>query len=145
MPAVPLGPPMAPVFLGQLEMRPIGGFPGAGAEDPTTEGWVSVRPGDVTDLLDREAYVAALVDAWWPSAMVRFPGPRAVATVGFALDLPSPAGPDDVASPDGSGVPLLHRGRLLAARDGYVTETRELWSEAGRLLAWNTQTMAVIR
>jgi hypothetical protein len=39
---------------------------------------------------------------------------------------------------------LFHRGRLIAAREGFTVETRELWTASGQLLTWNTQTVVVI-
>ena len=41
--------------------------------------------------------------------------------------------------------PILHRGRVLSGRNGYVAESRELWSADGRLLAHNQQTVVIIR
>jgi acyl-coenzyme A thioesterase PaaI-like protein len=145
VPLVPLGPPLAPVFLSRLALRPLRGFPGEGSDDGATEGWVAVEAGAVADAREREVVVCALVDSWWPCALVKVAAPRPMATLAFALDLPAPVQADDLVAADGGPLPLLHEGRLLAAREGYVTETRELWSSTGRLLAYNTQTMAVIR
>jgi hypothetical protein len=142
--------PPAPRFTGQLEMRPLTGYPASGAFDGLALGWV--RPA-VPELLPQEGrartldvLLTALADLWWPSTLVRLPQLHPMATVGFALDLPTDASVV-AALDDGDGMlaPVLHRGRLVAGRDGYTTETRELWSASGELLAWNTQTVAVIR
>jgi hypothetical protein len=39
---------------------------------------------------------------------------------------------------------LFHRGHSVAARDGFTVEVRELWTQAGQLVSWNTQTVVVI-
>ena len=66
------------------------------------------------------------------------------ATVGVTLDLPA----DLVKLPrntDGGIEAPMHRGRVVAAREGFVVETRGLWTAAGQLVSWNTQTVAVIK
>ena len=88
--------------------------------------------------------VAALADAWWVSVMARMDRMRPAATVGFTLDLPGD--PTALArDADGRLEALFHRGRIVAAREGFTVETRELWTAAGRLVTWNTQTVAVIK
>jgi hypothetical protein len=141
VPVIPLGPPVAPHFLRHLEIRPIVGLPfsGGGAADVT--GWV--RPLAPVSRLDAPV-VVALTDAWWVAVIARIDRPRPVGTLGFTVDLPT----DPATVPceeDGRLRPLLHRGRTLAARDGFTVERRELWSEDGRLVSWNTQTVAVIK
>ncbi|HEU4613562.1 MAG TPA: hypothetical protein VFS15_15830, partial [Kofleriaceae bacterium] len=81
----------------------------------------------------------ALVDAWWPATMVRTKAPRPLATIAYTLELV-----DDIAAIDREA-PVLYRGTVPVAGDGYFLETRELWSSDGRLLALNHQTFAVIR
>jgi hypothetical protein len=56
--------------------------------------------------------------------------------VAFTLDLVG-----DVAAGD-RDAPAYHRGRVLAAQQGYLVEQRELRSEDVRLLAVNQQTIA---
>ena len=41
--------------------------------------------------------------------------------------------------------PLLYRATAPVATDGYCLETRELWSEDGRLVAINHQTFVIIQ
>ena len=70
--------------------------------------------------------------------------PRPAATVGFTLDrVADPATLSRDA--DGRLEALFHRGRTVAARDGFTVEVRELWTQAGDLVSWNTQTVAVIK
>jgi hypothetical protein len=141
VPVAEVGPPLAPDFTVQLEFRPLIGIPYQGLETDVTTGWI--RPKGPVSRLDA-AVVAALADAWWIVVVVRLATIRPAATVGFGLELPL----DPAALPrDGDGLlaPLFHRGRTIAAREGFTVETRELWTVDGRLVSWNTQTVAVIR
>ncbi len=141
VPEVPVGPPLAPDFTTHLEMRPISGIPYQGGDTDETLGWV--RPRGRVERLDASV-VTALADAWWVSVMARMDRPRPAATVGFTLDLPfDPATlPRDA---QGGIEPLFHRGRSVAAREGFTVEVRELWTRTGVLVSWNTQTVAVIK
>jgi hypothetical protein len=123
-----------PEFAKHFEYRLVTGVPYSGAAAQTI-GWVRPRnPGPARDA----GFVAALIDAWWPAAMARMAGPRPLATIGFTLEL--------VDEPRELGdAPLLYRGTVPLAGDGYFLETRELWTEDGRLLAINHQTFAVIQ
>ncbi len=141
VPEAPVGPPLAPDFTRHLEMRPISGLPYQGADTDLTMGWV--RPRGPLERVDASV-VTALADAWWVSVMARLDRPRPAATLGFTLDYAS----DPTTLPrDGEGgiAPLFHRGRSVAAREGFTVETRELWTRTGRLVTWNTQTVAVIK
>lgn len=131
---VPLGPPMAPVFTQHLEFRPLSGFPYQGQGSDVLS-WVRFPDGEACDA----ALALGMVDALWPAVLTTFTEVRPVATLTFAASLlvdPSTLDPD---------APLLHHGRLVAVRDGYATETRELWTPDGRLAVLNTQVMAIIR
>jgi len=141
VPEAPVGPPLAPDFTVHLEMRPICGLPYQGADTDETSGWV--RPRGPLQRVDASV-VTALADAWWVSVMARMDRPRPAATLGFTVDFPG----DPTALPrDGEGgiEPLFHRGRCVAAREGFTVETRELWTRTGQLVTWNTQTVAVIK
>jgi acyl-CoA thioesterase len=123
-----------PQFARHFEYRTVSGVAGAGGAAQTI-GWVRPRnPGEPRDA----AFIAALIDAWWPAAMLRMKAPRPLATIGFTLELV-----DELR--DLGDAPLLYRGTVPVAGDGYFLETRELWTEDGRLLAINHQTFAVIR
>ncbi len=131
---VPLGPPMAPVFTQHLEFRPLSGFPYQGVGSDVAC-WVRFPHTDAGDA----ALALGMVDALWPAVLTTFAEVRPVATLTFAASLlvdPATLDPEE---------PLLHLGRLIAARDGYATETRELWTPDGRLAVLNTQVMAIIR
>jgi hypothetical protein len=137
---VPIGPPLAPEFTRQLEFRPVTGLPFTGSPGEEAAGWI--RPRGTLSAVDA-ALVVALADAWWVTAVARLDQPRPVATVGFTVDLP---GDPAALARDSSDrlEPLYHRGRVLAAREGYVVETRELWTGSGELVSWNTQTVVII-
>jgi acyl-CoA thioesterase len=121
-----------PEFAQHFEYRVI--TPPAGA--PQSLGWVRPRdPGAARDA----AFIAALVDAWWPVAFARLGGPRPMATIAFTLDIA--AGLAGLAP----GAPLLYRATAPICTDGYMLETRELWTPDGRLVAINHQTFVIIR
>lgn len=121
-----------PEFAQHFEYRPVAGIPHAGGE-PVVLGWVRPRdPGPARDA----AFVAAMIDSWYPAALVRLPQMRPMATIAYTLELVDPAPADDA--------PLLYRGTVAVAGDGFFLETRELWTETGALVALNHQTFAVI-
>jgi hypothetical protein len=134
VPVVPLAPPLAPDFTERLEFRPITGLPYQGrVEDVVC--WVRMPETAPVDA----ALALGLVDALWPATLVTLSEPRPMATLTFAASLlidPSTMDPAE---------PLLHRGRLVSRREGYATETRELWTPDGRLAVFNTQVMVVIK
>ncbi|HEY0484215.1 MAG TPA: thioesterase family protein [Kofleriaceae bacterium] len=131
----PLELPGRPEFAQHFEYRLVDGLPLTGRAGGTV-GWVRPRdPGPRRDT----AYISAMIDAWWPAAFVRFTALRPMATITFTLDI---AGGVDGLDPD---APLLHRATAPVSTDGYALETRELWSETGRLVAINHQTFVVIR
>lgn len=141
VPEVRIGPPLAPDFTAHLEMRPITGIPYSGADSDETRGWI--RPRGPVERVDA-AVVTALADAWWVSVMARLDRPRPAATVGFSLDLPSD--PSCVLrDAEGRMAALFHRGHSVTAREGFTIEVRELWTQTGQLLSWNTQTVVVIK
>ena len=128
--AIPAG--LAPEFIDRLVLRPVMGFPYTDGRDTETVGWLCPAEPLVPDAVT----LAALADAWWLATMPALAAPRPAATLAFSLDLIDLPRTDE---------PILHRGRILAGRSGYVTESRELWSADGRLLAHNQQTVVIIR
>ncbi len=130
---IPLDGPF-PEFARHFEYRLVSGVPFSGGAAQTI-GWVRPRePGTARDA----AFLAAVIDAWWPAVMVRTKDHRPLATIGFTLELVDE--PRDLGD-----APLLYRGSVPVAGEGYFLETRELWTEDGRLLALNHQTFAVIK
>lgn len=124
-----------PEFAQHFEYRIVEGLPFATGAPARTVGWIRPRlPGAQRDA----AYVAAVVDAWWPAAFTKFPPTRPCATIAYTLEL--------VTNLDGLDpeAPLLYRGTVPVCADGFFLETRELWGEDGRLVALNHQTFAVI-
>ncbi|MEZ4404704.1 MAG: thioesterase family protein [Kofleriaceae bacterium] len=133
----PLGQPPSPRFTGHYEFRPLGPVPFSGVTTPATAGWLrergvvtAPRPLDAADVL-------ALLDAWWPCALVVEPAPRPMATVAFTAQLVvDPATLDPTA-------PFAYRAHLVGAADGYSVEQRHLWQH-DRLVALNQQTFAAL-
>jgi len=126
---------LRPEFADQFEYRVIEGAVMSGGAGRAL-GWVRPRdPGAPRDA----AYIAAMIDAWWPIAFIRFTRMRPMATIAFTLNI--------VAALDGLDptAPLLYRATAPVCADGYCLETRELWGEDGRLIATNQQTFAIIQ
>ena len=132
--AVPLAPPLAPEFTERLEFRPLTGLPYQGRVEDVVS-WVRLPEPEPVDA----ALALGLVDAMWPATLVTLSEPRPMATLTFAASLLVDPATIDPAQP------LLHRGRLVSRREGYATETRELWTPDGRLAVFNTQVMVVIK
>jgi hypothetical protein len=124
-----------PEFAQHFEFRVLEGLP-ASRGAARCLGWV--RPHDRSTARDA-SYIAAMIDAWWPVAFVRFSAIRPMATIAFTLDI---AGGVDGLDPE---APLLYRATAPVATEGYCLETRELWSEDGRLVAINHQTFMIIQ
>lgn len=136
VPAVPSMSPPGPVFTQHFEYRNVGAWPFSGHATPDLEGWVRPRvPCRVRDA----AWLAALVDTYWPPTAVTFDRPRPVATVGYHLDLVADA------AVVGDDEPVYQRATAVVGRDGYVSEDRDLWSASGTLLARNRQMLVIIK
>jgi acyl-CoA thioesterase len=133
--AIPPVPAAGVEFAHHFEYRVVEGIPLSGKTSRAI-GWVRARdPGPRRGA----AYIAAMVDAWWPTAFNRFTAMRPMATIAFTLDI---LGDLDGLDP---AAPLLHRAVAPVCADGYFVETRELWGEDGRLIAINHQTFAIIQ
>lgn len=133
VPVVSIDPPLGPVFSQHLEYRPRLGIPLTG-EPARAEGWIRI-PG-------LEAWSAHLllgiVDAWWPATYTALTSPRPMATVAFGAHLlmdPSDLSPEE---------PLLHEALVTGAEDGFTSELRRLWTEQGRLVVENHQSIVVV-
>jgi acyl-CoA thioesterase len=128
-------PDMWPEFTQYFEYRIVEGIPMSGGAGRAL-GWVRSRnPGTPRDA----AYIAAMIDAWWPVGLIRFTAMRPFATIAFTLDIVAGVAGLDPA------LPLIYRATAPVCGDGYFLETRELWSEDGRLIAINHQTFAIIQ
>ncbi|MBA3393968.1 MAG: thioesterase family protein [Deltaproteobacteria bacterium] len=124
-----------PAFARHFEYRPIEGLPLADGAVARTVGWL--RPCEPCAVRDA-AYIASLIDVWWPAAFTKFPASRPCATIAYTLEVVTDL---DGLDPE---APLLYRGSVPVCADGFFLETRELWGEDGRLVARNHQTFAVI-
>jgi acyl-CoA thioesterase len=122
-----------PDFAQHFEFRIVDGIPASGSDAPLV-GWISARsPGTRRD----SAFVAAMIDAWYPVALVRLTPLRPMATISFTLEIVG-----DVT--DLGDEPLLYRATSPVCADGYSFETRELW-RGDRLIARNHQTFVIIK
>ncbi len=134
-PAPLAGGPGTPAFAQHFDYRIASGIPFAQGA-PETTGWVRAKqPGSLRDA----AYVAAMIDVWYPAFLIRNTHPRPLATIAYTLELVAEI--TDLA-PD---APLAYRGTVPVCGDGYFLETRELWTADGRLVARNHQTFTIIR
>lgn len=135
-PAVPANLPFVPEFSQHFEYRPFGPMPFTGAAEPVSTGWIRAR---VASRGVGAAELVALCDAWWPAAFSIERAPRPIATVAYTMQclLGGRVLPADA--------PLLHRARVIASAQGFFVELRELWTEAGELVALNQQTFVWIR
>lgn len=132
--AVPVRPPLGPVFAGNLEFRVVRGLPFS-QEESGVLGWIRFP--------DQGAWTAsallAIVDGYWPAVLPLLSAMRPMATVAFSAHLL--VDPDSLAP----GEPLLYESFMGAADEGFTTETRRLWSADGRLVVENLQSVVIIR
>ena len=127
----------APVFARHFEYRLVGPEPFQAGPEAQVVGWL--RPRD-THLFERDtAYLALMVDGWWPAAFSRMSAPRPMATISFFLQC---LGDFEGLDPE---APVLLKVHTVSAGDGYMVEFREVWGHDGRLLALNQQTVVVIK
>lgn len=134
VPIAPLSPPLAPDFLGHLEVRPVQGVP-ATSSPAVTSGWVQPRAAEAWESWS----LLAMVDAWWPASLPALPTMRPMATVNFSASLlvhPHTISVDE---------PLFHEGFVTGVVDGYTTEIRRLWTADGRCVVENHQSIALIK
>ena len=139
VPAVPVAPPMGPVFGPHLEFRPVAGLPFSGS-DARALGWSRFTEHDAP--ADQRGWTAeellAIVDGWWPAGYVRLPAPRTMATVSFSAHLLA----DPASVPIGE--PVLMESSVTSAFEGFTSELRRLWSVDGRVLVENLQSIVVV-
>lgn len=137
VPVAPIRAPFAPVFTQHCEFRPVEGIPFSGQTgNPQVLGWVRLLGlGSGWE----EADVVATADIYWPALLVTESAPRPMVTAAFSLQLLHP--PQQLSRE----APLFYRASTRAARDGFVVEQRELWSEDGALVALNEQTMVLVK
>jgi acyl-CoA thioesterase len=124
-----------PEFAQHFEYRLVEEAPRTGGPAQVL-GWI--RPRDPGPRCDA-AFLAAVIDAWWPAALLRFGAWRPMATIAFTLDVVAALDQIDPAAP------LIYRAAAPVCGDGMFLETRELWTADGQLLALNHQTFAIIQ
>lgn len=137
LPALPIGPPLGPAFSQHMEYRTDDAIPMMMQKQThDTHGWVRYKnPPEVAD----RAYIAMLMDAWWPCALLTRPKPRPLATISFTMQfLLDPSRID-------TSRPLCYRASMPVCSRGYGVEFRELWTPEGELVALNQQTITIIK
>lgn len=137
---------LGPEFFGHIQMRPVAGFPGANDPSTVVLGWARLDEAPRTPPATPDAqptadaaWLTACTDIWWPATMTGTNPLRPFATVTFDIALlidPNTVDPSEA---------LLHVGRINGARDGYVSESWQMWTPDGRLAAVATQLLAVIK
>lgn len=130
-------PGLAPVFSQHFEYRPTGPYPYSSHPRAEAAGFVRARARAVRR---DAAFVAAHADAYWPAALATFDTLRPAATVAFTLHLF-----DSLQDAPDAEEPLYHRATSQVGQGGYASETRELYTASGALLAQNHQLIAIIK
>ncbi|MDP9293861.1 MAG: thioesterase family protein, partial [Actinomycetota bacterium] len=130
---IPQGIPGTPRFLVNYEMRSA--FGEATAGPARTGGWI--RPAQARGL--DAVLLAALTDAWVPSAFLRMPEPSFVPTLDLTVHWRAPL---DAGAGEHPWVLAGFTTRLAAG--GVWEEDGELWSADGVLLAQSRQ-LAIVR
>lgn len=134
-PVLPMHERGGPIFSQHFEYRSPGPYPFAGGTEALALGWVRARePGTMSPA----AFLVALADVYWPATFARAEAPFGVGTVAFTLQLPTQPNALDLRAP------VAYRARTWVQSDGFFVEQRELWSEAGCLLALNQQSFAIL-
>lgn len=124
---------MLPPYTQHIEIKPCWGEQLFSNGKLESGGWVSLRrPPPVLD----EVIVSTLIDSWWPANLIR--GMRPMATVSIQI-----AFLDMAQLPNEA--PLALTTQTQAISDGYATETDQIWTESGRLVASAQQVIAVIK
>jgi hypothetical protein len=134
LPAIPVAPPLGPVFASHYEYRSPLHF-GVVTGEARTQGWV--REQVPLARVDAPALVARL-DVWWPTLFHVEGVRRPMATISFVAELLV----DPATLPPAE--PLQYRARLAALHEGFFVELRELWHQ-GRPVALNQQTFAILK
>ncbi len=124
---------MLPPYTQHIEIKPCWGEQLFSNGKLESGGWVSLRrPPPIID----EVIVSTLIDSWWPANLIR--GMRPMATVSIQI-----AFLDMTELPHKE--PLALTTQTQAINDGYATETDQIWTESGRLVASAQQVIAVIK
>ena len=108
----------------------IGGTPFSGSSSSHTGGWIDFRN---TKDSSHWACAVALMDAWWPSMVLYMKNMHYMGTVSFSCHFFAPLAP-----------PYLFVGKTRMLNDGYASESNELWSTEGQLVAMAQQLIAII-
>jgi hypothetical protein len=126
-----------PTFSKHFEFRLDGPLPYSASPSARSLGWI--RPRRCGAAMSGTAYLAAMIDVWWPAMFTRAAAVFPVATVAYTLQVVTAA---DSFDPQ---LPLAFRAHAWVLSQGHFVEQRELWSEDGQLLALNQQTFAIIK
>lgn len=129
--------PFVPNFIDLFEYRfALGPFPFSSADQALSGAWMRAEGSRPLD----DTFAIFLVDACVPSVFARGAAPVGVPTIDlsihFAQTLPRAGAADDAYT--------LGVFRSEAAREGFMIEDGELWSEDGELLARSRQLALLI-
>ena len=123
--------PMMPTFCQHVDYRlAVGAAPFSRAHSSHTGGWIAFR-----DMHSDDPYAvqAALIDAWWPSMVLRFSKMMAMGTVSFSCHFFEPA-----------PAPYIFIAQTHKIDTGYASEYNQLWSASGQLVAQAQQLIVIV-
>jgi acyl-CoA thioesterase len=130
LPSIPNNP-MMPRFCQNIAYRLcIGAAPFSGSSSSKTGGWLSFREDECHNPFVQQV---ALIDAWWPSMVLKMKRMHRMGTVSFSCHFFSDVAP-----------PYLFVGQTRSIQDGYASERNELWSQDGKIVAIAQQMVAII-
>ncbi|MEE2756730.1 MAG: acyl-CoA thioesterase domain-containing protein [Myxococcota bacterium] len=131
-----IGPSMPlPPYTKHFVLQPCIGQMILSGGAPMTGGYIQCRDPEVTEL--GVAHVAALIDAWWPSFFVTTERMRPMGTTSIQVNFNSDALPI-------KNKPLLLDIKGHFSGGGFGSETNQIWSTDGQLLASAQQCIAII-
>ncbi len=144
MPEVPRPADVAPVsmdgappHISFYDLRHVmGPAPFSGGREAVTGGWIRFSEPQVVDA----AAVVSYADAWMPALFSRVRDRIGVPTVDLSVHFRVPV-PDGALSPDEFVLVVF---RSPVARDGFLVEDGEIWSEGGELIAQSRQLAAML-
>ena len=123
--------PIMPQFCRHISYRLcIGEAPFSRCSSSKTGGWIDFHDNQSSN---NYACVVALIDAWWPSMVLYMRNMHYLGTVSFSCHFFAPFAP-----------PYLFVGQTRKLQDGYASESNELWSADGNLVAIAQQLIAII-
>lgn len=128
-------PPMAPNFLGQIDLEITAGNPPfSGSAEAAIGGWMRLRqrPQRLT-----EAHMIVLIDAWPPAVLQMLEQPAPASTMSWNVEFVHPHKP---LAPEAW---LAYEVETVQAYGGYAHTEAKIYSDAGELTAISRQMVSV--